>query len=167
VNNCIDCKQPNLIAGTPIVVHVRKAPKSLEFEPTEFRMCLHHGANGNNTITRKRYKELKESFKPPEIPMPWSPRSRSKEGEQTERHIAKKRGMRPHPRSGAGRIKDDASDEHTVIEVKDANKSHTINAKELLTVWKRAMQQGKEAQYVIYFKSIDMTATMTLRRGKQ
>ena len=165
--SCIDCPTPNLIAGNPIVVHVRPDKKITEFTPTEFHMCLHHGGNGNNVISRKRYRELKAAFVPPEIPMPWSPRSRSKEGEQTERQIAKKRGMRAHPRSGAGRIKDDASDEHTQLEVKDANKSHTINAKELLVLWKRAMQQGKEAKYVIYFKSIDMTATLSLERGKQ
>lgn len=104
---------------------------------------------------------------PKPIDMPWSVRSRSKDGEQTERQIAKKRGMRAHPRSGAGKIKDDASDMHTVIEVKDANKSHTINAQELLAVWKRAVQQGKEAEYVIYFKSVDLTASLKLRKGKQ
>lgn len=102
-----------------------------------------------------------------DIPMPWSPRSRSKEGEQTERQIAKKRGMRAHPRSGAGKIKDDASDGDTVLEVKDANKTHSINALELLAVWKRAIQQGKQAQYVIYFKSVDITLTGTLTKGKQ
>lgn len=166
MTSCIDCPTPNLIAGNPLVVHIRLKGSKTEFEPTEFRMCLHHGGNGNNVISRARYTTLKAEFKPPEIAMPWSPRSRSKEGEQTERQIAKKRGMRAHPRSGAGRIKDDASDEHTVIEVKDANKSYTLNAKELLTLWKRAMQQGKDAQFVVYFKSIDMTVNMTMRRGK-
>lgn len=102
-----------------------------------------------------------------DINMPWAPRSRSKEGEQTERQIAKKRGARAHPRSGAGKIKDDASNATHQYEVKDANLSHTIKASDLLALWKRAVRQGKEAEYVIYFKSVDLTATLRLTKGKQ
>ena len=102
-----------------------------------------------------------------DIDMPWSVRTRQKEGDQTEKQIAKKRGARVHPRSGAGSIKDDASDDDTQYEIKDANKSYTLNATELLTLWRRAVQRGKDAKFVIYFKSIDMTATLTLTKGKQ
>lgn len=102
-----------------------------------------------------------------DIDMPWSPRSRSKEGEQTERQIAKKRGGRAHPRSGAGKIKDDASNDDTVFEVKDANLSHSIKASDLLALFNRATRQGKDAEYVIYFKSVDITLSGRLRKGKQ
>lgn len=89
------------------------------------------------------------------------------EGMQTEKQIVKKRGGRIHPRSGAGKIKDDGSNADDVMEVKDANHTHTLNAKDLLALWKRAIQQGKSAQYIIYFKSVDITATLSLTKGKQ
>lgn len=102
-----------------------------------------------------------------EIDMPWSARSRQKEGEQTEQQIAKRRGARAHPRSGAGSVKDDASDDDTQYEIKDANKSYTLQAAEVLTLWQRAVKRGKDAKFVIYFKSVDCTLTCTITKGKQ
>lgn len=99
--------------------------------------------------------------------MPWAPRSRSKEGDQTEKQIVKARGGRPHPRSGAGKIKDDGSSDSELFEVKDANKTHTLKATDLLALFQRAVRQHKEAKYIIYFRSVNLTATITLRRGKQ
>jgi hypothetical protein len=102
-----------------------------------------------------------------DINMPWQPRTRQKEGEQTERQIAKQRGARAHPRSGAGGIKDDASDDDTQYEIKDANKSYTLQASEVHTLWKRAVKRGKDAHFVIYFKSVDLTCTLTITKGKR
>lgn len=88
-----------------------------------------------------------------DISLPWEPRSRQKEGERTERRIVKKRGGRVHPRSGAGRIKDDGSTDTEVIEVKDANVSHTLKARDLEALFERAVRQGKDAVYVIKFNN--------------
>lgn len=88
------------------------------------------------------------------------------QGRQTEKQIVPKRGGKVHPNSGAGKIKDDGSSADELFEVKDANKTHTLNALELKKLWQRAVRQGKEAHYIIYFRSIDMTCTLTMRRGK-
>lgn len=101
-----------------------------------------------------------------EIEMPWSVRSRQKEGDRTEQHVVKKRGGRVHPRSGAGSIKDDGSSETEVMEIKDAMISHTLKGKDLFTLFKRAAMQGKDAVYVVYFTAFDLTATIKLTRGK-
>lgn len=100
------------------------------------------------------------------IPVPWKVgRSRQEEGLVTEAKIAKKRGARVHPRSGAGRIKDDASSEDFILEIKDANKTHTLKAADLDALFRRAVSQGKTPQYVIYFQSVDLTATIEFKRG--
>jgi hypothetical protein len=101
-----------------------------------------------------------------EVDLPWQPRSRSMEGMQTEKQIVKKKGGRVHPRSGAGKIKDDGSNDEEVMEVKDAKRSHTLKVSELNALFKRAAQQGKEARYLVYFSDDDITAEITLRRGK-
>lgn len=101
------------------------------------------------------------------IDTPWSGhRTRQVQGTYTEREIAKRRGARLHPRSGAGRIKDDASTDDTIIEIKDADRSHTLKGSVLDSLFRRAVRQGKEAQYVIYFTAVDLTATIHLKRGK-
>lgn len=99
--------------------------------------------------------------------LPWQKRSRSLQGRQTEKQIAKSRGARLHPNSGAGKIKDDASSEDVIYEVKDANKSHTVKSVELDNLLRRAIGQGKEAQYVVYFREHDLTMTCIIERGKK
>jgi hypothetical protein len=54
-----------------------------------------------------------------------------------------------------------------LYEIKDANKSYTLNGKELLALLKRANQEMKEAEFVIYFTDSDLTATITITRGKR
>lgn len=98
--------------------------------------------------------------------MSWGPRSRQKMGELTERQIAKKKGARIHPRSGAGSIKDDASTDDVQMEIKDANKSYSLKGSELNTLLKRAIQRNKDAQFIIYFTEADVTATIHVTRGK-
>jgi len=70
-------------------------------------------------------------------------------------------GARAHPNSGAGRIKFDGSDDETVIEVKDARKSFTLNAAYLLDLFKVAARQGKSAVLVVNFPTIIATITIT------
>ena len=56
-----------------------------------------------------------------------------------------------HPASGALRIKNDASDETILYEIKDANKVHNIKAVELLKLWKEATMADKDAIYLVKF----------------
>ena len=92
-----------------------------------------------------------------------TPQERGRIGEV---QMARERGARPHPMSGAGRIKDDASTDDTQYEFKNVSKSHTLKGRDLLALFTRAIRQGKDAEYVIYFEDADLTATITLQRGK-
>lgn len=71
-----------------------------------------------------------------------------------------------HPRSGAGRIKDDASTDWELLEVKDANRTYTLKGAELAPLHRRAAQQGKDATFIIYFTEADVTATITVTKGR-
>lgn len=88
-------------------------------------------------------------------------------GRKAEVKMARDRGARPHPMSGAGRVKDDASNEEHVYEFKNVARSHTLKGRDLLGLFKRSIQQGREARYVIYFEQEDVTATMTITRGRK
>ena len=98
--------------------------------------------------------------------MPWTPRTRSKMGESTEKQIVKKKGGRVHPRSGAGKIKDDGSTDTLQIEVKDAMRTHSIKGSDLLALFRRATRLGKQAEYVVYFTEADLTLTGRITKGK-
>lgn len=100
------------------------------------------------------------------ISTPWQPhRSRQMQGMETEKKIAKKKGARLHPRSGAGKIKDDASTDEAVVEIKDANLTHTVKGESLDHLLRRAISQGKDAEYVIYFTAHNLTLTGKITRG--
>lgn len=86
-------------------------------------------------------------------------------GRKDEVRMARDRGARVHPNSGAGRIKDDASDEETQYEFKSVRKSHSLSGEALLGLWARAIRRGKNPEYVVYFEAADITATITLQRG--
>jgi hypothetical protein len=60
-------------------------------------------------------------------------------------------GAKVHPASGALRIKNDASTDSTLYEIKDANKTHTIKATEVMSLWKEAVISDREAVYLIKF----------------
>jgi len=94
----------------------------------------------------------------------WKPRTRQSEGRQSEKKIAKKLGARVHPNSGALRIKHDASDDETLYEIKDANKSFTLTAEDLNTLWVRAARESKEPVYVVQYKYHGITATITINK---
>lgn len=100
------------------------------------------------------------------VDLPWQPATRQQQGGKTEQQIAKKRGARIHPRSGAGSIKDDASTDHEQIEIKDANKVYQLKGSELNTLLKRATQRNKDATFIVYFTEADLTATIAVTRGK-
>jgi hypothetical protein len=95
----------------------------------------------------------------------WTSKSPQEKGRQAEPRIAKSRGARPHPRSGAGRIKWDASSESEVLEIKHVQKSHTLNGAYLDALYRRATQQGKAAVYVIEFTDAKIEATITITRS--
>ena len=63
-------------------------------------------------------------------------------------------------------MKDDASDDEFVFEIKDAGRTHTIKGTDLLAVFERAARQGKQGQYVIYFDNVGLTLTGTITKGK-
>jgi hypothetical protein len=85
-------------------------------------------------------------------------------GRVDEARMAKERGARLHPMSGAGSIKDDFSTEDTIFEVKSVKKTHTLNGADLLALFRRGTQQGKGVEYVIEFADAKLEATVTLRR---
>ena len=83
--------------------------------------------------------------------IPWKPRTRQQEGDRTEKKIIKQMGGRVHPRSGAGSIKHDGSTDDELIEVKDANKTHSILANYLYELFVTAVRQGKQPRYIVKF----------------
>lgn len=85
-------------------------------------------------------------------------------GRMDEAKMAKERGARLHPMSGAGSIKDDFSTEETIFEVKSVAKTHTLNGADLLGLFTRATRQGKLAEYIIQFGDSRIEATITLKR---
>jgi hypothetical protein len=94
----------------------------------------------------------------------WKTRSRQEQGRKSEKEIAKGLGARIHPNSGALRIKHDASDAETLYEIKDANKSYSLSADELNTLWVRAMRETKNPVFIIKFNHRGITATITLTK---
>lgn len=99
-----------------------------------------------------------------DLSMPWTPRTRQKEGDRTEKKVVKDMGGRVHPRSGAGSIKHDGSTEDLLIEVKDAARSHTMNGEYLLELFTTAVRQGKEPRYVVTFKDAGLIVDCTIRK---
>jgi protein RecA len=95
----------------------------------------------------------------------WRLPSRQQQGRVTEKQLLKKRGARVHPMSGAGRIKDDGSDDAYLFEIKDAVKSHTLNADDLWALFVRAVRQDREALYLVQFKRHDFVAEIRIIPG--
>jgi hypothetical protein len=99
------------------------------------------------------------------VDLPWSPRTRQQEGRQAEKNTVQERGGRVHPMSGAGSIKDDGSTDDELIEVKQVKRSHTMQGRDLNTLFRRATEQGKEAVYIVHYIDNNITAEVRLRRG--
>lgn len=85
-------------------------------------------------------------------------------GRKVERKVLRDLGARQHPMSGAGRIKEDGHDDDHLYEVKDANRVFTLNSKDLRTSWNRAVQQDKDAVWIIKFAN-GMNAEVRLTYG--
>lgn len=81
--------------------------------------------------------------------------TRQVQGRITEKKILKERGARAHPMSGAGSIKDDGSNDEYLFEIKDAVKKHTLDADALWALFKRGIQQDREALYLVHFAKND------------
>ncbi len=94
----------------------------------------------------------------------WSAPTRQVQGRRSEKKILKDRGAKIHPNSGAGKIKDDGSTSEEIIEVKDANKTFTVNAKDIRALRSRASQQGKQGVLIIKFPGFQMECRITARR---
>ena len=69
-----------------------------------------------------------------------------------------------HPMSGAGRIKNDGHDEDHLYEIKTAKATHSVKATDLKELWQRAVQQGRDAIYLIEFGN-GFTLTGTVEKG--
>ena len=87
-----------------------------------------------------------------DLGLPWKPRTRQMKGMSSEKEQARKRGARLHPRSGAGSIKWDASSDDTLFEMKDVQKSHTLNGAYLRQLALDTAHQGKDARYIVQFE---------------
>lgn len=87
------------------------------------------------------------------------------EGMAEESRQAKKHGARLHPRSGAGSIKWDASNDEVLFEMKNALKSHTLQGEYLKRLALDAARQGKEARYLVTFENagIEIECRVNLR----
>lgn len=94
-------------------------------------------------------------------------KSRQVLGRVAEKKMARDRGARLHPMSGAGRIKDDASNDETVFEFKNVLHSHSLKGKDLLALFIRAIRQQKVPVYVVYFEDSDITAEIHIKKGKK
>ena len=80
----------------------------------------------------------------------------------TEKQTLRREGARAHPNSGAGSIKYDGSREDAVIEVKDAERSFSLSRKYLMSLFKNAARQSKDAMLIVEFP--DLTAEIRIRR---
>jgi len=98
--------------------------------------------------------------------LPWeTSKTRQEQGRTHEAKVIKAKRMRAHPASGAGSIKHDASNDETLLEVKLAGKSFTLNAAYVAGLYREATRQGKDAHMTVYFDSEDITVEMFIMRG--
>lgn len=95
--------------------------------------------------------------------LPWSAKTRQQEGLKAEAKILKERGARQHPRSGAGSIKEDGSDDLNLYEVKNTKKkSFSLKALDLRASFNRACRQGKRSVWLIDFDDENYVAEIRL-----
>jgi hypothetical protein len=69
--------------------------------------------------------------------------------------------------SGAGRIKGDGSDADFMYEIKDASKAYTMSGSYLEKLRLEAIHDLKQPCMIIYFTEADITARITLTKGKR
>lgn len=98
--------------------------------------------------------------------VPWKgARTPQERGREAERRLVKERGGRVHPRSGAGRIKNDGSTPVTDLEVKHTSKSSfTLKGADLRKSWVDSVRAGKEEmKWVIEFANHGVVAEITVK----
>lgn len=98
------------------------------------------------------------------IDLPWQPRTRQQDGARTERAVLVRMGAKPHPRSGAGRIKHDGSTPEHLVEVKDADKSFRLSYALVRDLFTQAVRQGKQPRIVVRFPGYDVAMTISRMR---
>lgn len=99
--------------------------------------------------------------------VPWEKDSPQKAGRRAEARAAKKAGARLHPMSGAGRIKQDYSDDQSVTEHKRASKSFTLKLSDVRDAHKNAALQGKTSEWVIEFPGYTLRGTVERTREEE
>ena len=62
------------------------------------------------------------------------------------------------------RIKHDASSAEALYEIKDANKTYTLKADDLNTLWVRAARETKEPVFIVTFVQHGITATIQIKK---
>lgn len=97
--------------------------------------------------------------------MPWSVDSAQVNGRKAERQMAKDRGARLHPNSGAGPEKNDFSTDDDVYEAKNVAKTHTIKGSDIEKLFVNASRQGKGAVYLIHFTDTNIVLEGRISRG--
>ena len=97
--------------------------------------------------------------------MPWSVDSAQVNGRKAERQMAKERGARLHPNSGAGPEKNDFSTDDAVYEAKNVRKTHTVKGSDLEKLFVGAAKQGKDAVYLVHFEESGITLEGRVYRG--
>jgi len=97
--------------------------------------------------------------------LPWRARTPQDKGREAEKRLVKQRGGRVHPRSGAGRIKNDGSTREADFEVKHtARSSFTLKGEELKKSWVQAVRSGKEQMmWVIEFEKHGIVAEIIVK----
>lgn len=98
--------------------------------------------------------------------VPWrGSRTPQERGREAERRLVKERGGRVHPRSGAGRIKNDGSTKESDFEVKHTGRSSfTLKGADLRKSWVDSVRAGKEEmRWVIEFANYDIVAEITVK----
>lgn len=98
--------------------------------------------------------------------LPWKPATRQEIGRQEEAKTIKRMGLRAHPGSGSGKIRFDGSDDEHLMEHKVAGSSFTLSGSYVAKLLTEAIRQGKRAGLVVYFDKLNITCTITMRKGK-
>ncbi len=100
----------------------------------------------------------------PSYQLPWGQQPTPQDrGRKREKSILKKLGARAHPGSGSGKIQFDGSTPDELIEVKTAERSHTLSAKYIERLYTTAVRQGKLPKMIVEFPKFTLTIIITRR----
>jgi hypothetical protein len=91
------------------------------------------------------------------IDVPWRRSTPQQRGRNREKPVLKELGAKPHPMSGAGRIKGDGSDEYVLYELKEASKSFNLSRALVQMMWNAGARQHKEPVIIVDFPGFRCT----------